>query len=206
MNKSMTVVLVVTFAVVLSFVLGTALPAQAGGWHGRWWHHRPTVLDKLEDTDGAQALVAAVKVVDESESEVCPQIGELLDDRRASLTVFAPDNTAFEKLLKLPPGALDGLSVGNIVGILESLTVDPDALCEDLLKHVSVEGRQSKRDLLREGEIIEEGDHKSLMTSGGHYAELYNTYFRHQSPDYSPAQGKMGYVEVTIDQSSDDQL
>ncbi len=22
------------------------------------------------------------------------------------------------------------------------------------------------------------------MRQGGHYAELYNTYFRHQSPDY----------------------
>lgn len=38
--------------------------------------------------------------------------------------------------------------------------------------------------VLREGEIIEEGDHDSLMASGGHYAELYNTYFRHQSLEY----------------------
>jgi ATP-binding cassette subfamily B protein len=60
--------------------------------------------------------------------------------------------------------------------------------------------------VLREGEIIEEGDHNSLMTNGGHYAELYNTYFRHQSPDYRPTLGKMGYVEVKIDQSADDQL
>ncbi len=40
--------------------------------------------------------------------------------------------------------------------------------------------------VLRKGEIIEEGDHDSLMGAGGHYAELYNTYFRHQSPDYVP--------------------
>ena len=43
--------------------------------------------------------------------------------------------------------------------------------------------------VLRQGAIIEEGGHDRLMAAGGHYAELYNTYFRHQSPDYVPAAG-----------------
>lgn len=38
--------------------------------------------------------------------------------------------------------------------------------------------------VLRQGQIIEEGGHTSLMAAGGHYAELYNTFFRHQSPEY----------------------
>lgn len=38
--------------------------------------------------------------------------------------------------------------------------------------------------VLREGTIIEEGNHDSLMQRGGHYAELYQTYFRHQSLEY----------------------
>lgn len=38
--------------------------------------------------------------------------------------------------------------------------------------------------VLRKGEIIEEGNHDTLLTNGGHYAELYNTYFRHQSLEY----------------------
>jgi ABC-type multidrug transport system fused ATPase/permease subunit len=44
--------------------------------------------------------------------------------------------------------------------------------------------------VLRQGKIIEEGSHNTLLAQGGHYAELYNTYFRHQSLEYmntSPA-------------------
>jgi ABC-type multidrug transport system fused ATPase/permease subunit len=40
--------------------------------------------------------------------------------------------------------------------------------------------------VLKQGTIIEEGSHETLLQKGGHYAELYNTYFRHQSPDYDP--------------------
>ena len=36
--------------------------------------------------------------------------------------------------------------------------------------------------VLQKGRIIEEGSHSWLMKQGGHYAELYDTYFRHQSP------------------------
>jgi ATP-binding cassette subfamily B protein len=38
--------------------------------------------------------------------------------------------------------------------------------------------------VLDHGRIIEEGDHEGLMQAGGHYAGLYNTYFRHQSLEY----------------------
>jgi len=38
--------------------------------------------------------------------------------------------------------------------------------------------------VLRKGQIIEEGNHAALMARGGHYAELYDTYFRHQSLEY----------------------
>jgi ATP-binding cassette subfamily B protein len=41
--------------------------------------------------------------------------------------------------------------------------------------------------VLQKGRIIEQGSHDDLLRQGGHYAELYNAYFRHQSPDYKPA-------------------
>jgi ATP-binding cassette subfamily B protein len=43
--------------------------------------------------------------------------------------------------------------------------------------------------VLENGQIIEEGNHEGLLASGGHYADLYNTYFRHQS---------LAYVEQSV--------
>lgn len=41
------------------------------------------------------------------------------------------------------------------------------------------------------GKIVEQGNHNQLMKKGGTYAELYDTYFRHQSLKYVEEMGKM---------------
>ncbi|MBI3163672.1 MAG: ABC transporter ATP-binding protein [Chloroflexi bacterium] len=38
--------------------------------------------------------------------------------------------------------------------------------------------------VMQKGAIIEQGNHDGLLNQNGHYAELYNTYFRHQSLSY----------------------
>jgi ABC-type multidrug transport system fused ATPase/permease subunit len=43
--------------------------------------------------------------------------------------------------------------------------------------------------ILDHGKVIGDGTHSSLMAEGGHYADLYNTYFRHQSLEYIESMG-----------------
>ena len=38
--------------------------------------------------------------------------------------------------------------------------------------------------VLDHGRVLEEGNHDHLLVQGGHYADLYNTYFRHQSLEF----------------------
>lgn len=49
--------------------------------------------------------------------------------------------------------------------------------------------------VLDHGAIVEEGTHAELMLRGGRYCDVYNTYFRHQSPNYVPGEG---FVETAI--------
>jgi len=49
--------------------------------------------------------------------------------------------------------------------------------------------------VMEKGTIIEEGNHDGLLAQNGHYATLYNTYFRHQS---------LAYIEQARDLVGDD--
>ena len=56
--------------------------------------------------------------------------------------------------------------------------------------------------VMEQGRIIEEGNHNSLLERGGHYASLYNTYFRHQSLDYRPDwvdSERVARLQITLD-------
>jgi ATP-binding cassette subfamily B protein len=65
---------------------------------------------------------------------------------------------------------------------LEALMHDRTAI---VIAHRLSTVKHADRTLVMDhGKIIEEGTHAELLARGGHYAELYNTYFRHQSLEY----------------------
>ena len=69
--------------------------------------------------------------------------------------------------------------------ILERNTEGAGGATSILIAHRLSTVRSADRIIVMDhGKIIEEGDHAGLLAAGGHYAELYNTYFRHQSLEY----------------------
>jgi ATP-binding cassette, subfamily B, bacterial len=85
----------------------------------------------------------------------------ILDEATASVDPFT------ESLIQ------DGLNM-----IMKDRTVIVIAHRLSTVKHVD------RIIVLDHGKVIEEGNHDVLMAKGGHYANLYNMYFRHQSLEY----------------------
>jgi ABC-type multidrug transport system fused ATPase/permease subunit len=89
--------------------------------------------------------------------------------------------------------SVDPLTEAQIQEGLDVLLQDRTAI---IIAHRLSTIRHADRIIVMDrGRIVEEGNHEALLRQGGHYAQLYNTYFRHQSPDYRPGEG---FVPVTM--------
>jgi ABC-type multidrug transport system fused ATPase/permease subunit len=112
-------------------------------------------------------------------------------ERGASLSMGQRQLVALARVLLQDPAII----------ILDEATASVDPLTETLIQEgldTVLEGRTAiviahrlstvrnadRIIVLRKGAIIEEGNHEQLLAGGGHYADLYNTYFRHQSLEY----------------------
>jgi ATP-binding cassette, subfamily B, bacterial len=112
-------------------------------------------------------------------------------ERGASLSMGQRQLVALARVLLQDPAII----------ILDEATASVDPLTETLIQEgldTVLEGRTAiviahrlstvrsadRIIVLRRGDIIEEGNHDQLLAASGHYAELYNTYFRHQSLEY----------------------
>jgi ATP-binding cassette, subfamily B, bacterial len=78
--------------------------------------------------------------------------------------------------------SVDPFTEEQIQEALDLILEKPTAI---IIAHRLSTARSADRIIvLKQGQIIEEGNHAALLQQGGHYAELYNTYFRHQSPEF----------------------
>ncbi len=161
-----------------------------------------TVLDNIrygkaeasdEEVTRAAQQVGGGDWIDSLPHGLLTEVGE----RGSSLSMGQRQLVALARVLLQDPS----------IFILDEATASIDPLTETLIQEgleVVLEGRTSiviahrlstiknadRIIVLRKGKIIEEGTHPSLLAQGGHYAELYNTYFRHQSIEFINEQGR----------------
>jgi uncharacterized surface protein with fasciclin (FAS1) repeats len=152
-----------------SMVLAVALVLMAPVAMAGSFFQPTTILDKLLQTDGAQAVVAAVLVVDEAEV-LDFKLADVLDDPHAEVVLLAPSNAAFEKLLGLDAGTLNGLSIDDVKTALPGLLpagVGASEVAAILLKHVSLPERPNKADLktASDAELLANGSIEVADTS-----------------------------------------
>jgi len=129
----------------LAFFLATPAVMASGYGYGYGYKKSNTILDKLVQIDGAQAVVAAALVVDEA-GALTFSLAEILGDKNAEVILLAPGNAAFEKLLGLDPGTLNGLTIEEVKDALPTLLppgVGAEEVAQILLKHVSLPKKAS---------------------------------------------------------------
>ncbi len=154
---------------------------------------RDNLLYGIPDADDEDKVIETLSKIDALEwvQRMEKGLDTKVGERGDRLSQGQKQLISFARILMRDPAIL----------ILDEATSSIDPLTEVLVQKaidLILEGRTSiviahrlstirKVDriiVMEDGKIIEEGNHSDLLKAGGHYANLYDTFFRHQSLDY----------------------
>jgi len=141
----------------------------------------------LEEVNKVINIVAAEEFIDALPEGLNTELGERgkgLSAGQRQMISFARTLLADPKILILDEAtaAVDAYTEWKIQEALDKLLADRTSI---VIAHRLTTIKNSDRIIvLDQGEIVEEGNHESLMDKGGLYSELYETYFKHQSAEW----------------------
>jgi ATP-binding cassette subfamily B protein len=155
-----------------------------------------TVLDNIkfgkpdatiEEVENVLRIVEAQEFIDALPDGLQTVLGE----RGKGLSAGQRQMISFARTLLIDPkilildeatAAVDAYTESKIQEALEKLLANRTSI---VIAHRLTTIKNSDRIIvLDHGEVIEEGDHETLMANGGPYSELYETYFKHQSAEW----------------------
>lgn len=155
-----------------------------------------TVLDNIkfgspdatiEEVEEVIGIVAAQEFIDALPDGLATVLGERgkgLSAGQRQMISFARTLLTDPKILILDEAtaAVDAYTESKIQEALDNLLANRTSI---VIAHRLTTIRNSDRILvLDKGELVEEGAHDALMSKGGLYSELYETYFKHQSAEW----------------------
>jgi ABC-type multidrug transport system fused ATPase/permease subunit len=167
-----------------------------------------TVTDNIRysrpDASDADVLAAAVQVgggdwIEALPDELATDVGE----HGKALSMGQRQLVALARLLIQDPAivildeataSVDPLTEAQIAEGLDAVLADRTSIV--IAHRLSTIEHADRIIVLDHGRIVEEGSHGELLAAGGSYCQVYNTYFRHQSPNYRPGTGFVGAKEL----------